>query len=121
MKVIALPYQREVRDWFDFAPDAGPVEFVKYVKNASYVCTDSFHGTAFAVNYKVPFYTFDRQYGSAGKQSSRVVSLLKLVSLENHFNPSIELLDAPIDFSKSKAVLEIERNKAVEYLINALQ
>ncbi|MEK4144328.1 polysaccharide pyruvyl transferase family protein [Paenibacillus sp. FSL M7-0547] len=121
VKVIALPYQREVRDWFDFAPDAGPVEFVKYVKNASYVCTDSFHGTAFAVNYKVPFYTFDRQYGSAGKQSSRVVSLLKLVSLENHFNPSIELLDAPIDFSKSKAVLEIERNKAVEYLINALQ
>ncbi|CAH1057998.1 polysaccharide pyruvyl transferase family protein [Paenibacillus pseudetheri] len=121
VKVIALPYQREVRDWFDFAPDAGPVEFVKYVKNASYVCTDSFHGTAFAVNYKVPFYTFDRQYGSAGKQSSRVVSLLKLVSLENHFNPSIELLDAPIDFSKSKGVLEIERNKAVEYLINALQ
>ncbi|WP_099361188.1 polysaccharide pyruvyl transferase family protein [Fredinandcohnia onubensis] len=121
LKVIALPYQREVTDWFDIAPDAGPVEFVQYVKNASYVCTDSFHGTAFAVNYEVPFYTFERQYGSAGKQSSRLASFLKLVSLEERFNPIMELLDAPIDYSKSKVVLENERKKSVEYLVNALQ
>jgi len=121
LKVIALPYQREVTDWFDVAPDAGPVEFVQYVKNASYVCTDSFHGTAFAVNFKVPFYTFERQYGSAGKQSSRLDSFLKLVSLEERFNPSMKLLDAPIDFSKSKVVLEAERKKSVDYLIKALQ
>ena len=121
MKIIALPYQKEESEWLDSAPDAGPIEFVQYVKNASYVCTDSFHGTAFAVNYKVPFYTFERQYGSAGKQSSRVISLLKLVSLEKQFNPSIELLDSPINFKKSKEVLDIERKKAVEYLTNALQ
>jgi len=120
LKVIALPYQRDLTDWLDFAPDAGPVEFVQYVKNATYVCTDSFHGTAFAVNYNVPFYTFERQYGSAGKQSSRLVSFLKLVSLEEQFNPSIELLGIPVDFSNSKVVLEKERKKSVEYLINAL-
>src|SRR5690606_1478425 len=117
----ALPYQREVTDWWDIKPDSGPVEFVQYVKNASYICTDSFHGTAFAVNYKVPFFTFERQYGSAGKQSSRVVSLLKLVSLEERYNPSMEILGTPIDFSKSKVVLETERKKSMEYLINALQ
>jgi len=121
LKVIALPYQRKVTDWLDFAPDAGPVEFVDYVKNASYVCTDSFHGTAFAVNYEVPFITFERQYGSAGKQSSRLVSFLKLVSLENRFNPSMGLLDAAIDFSKSKIVLESERKKSLDYLLKALQ
>lgn len=121
MKIIALPYQREVSTWVDLAPDCGPIEFVQYVKNASYICTDSFHGTAFALNYEVPFYTFERQYGSAGKQSSRVVSLLKLLSLLNRFNPSMELLDEKIDFSHSKIVLEQERKKAVEYLVNALQ
>jgi len=121
LKVIALPYQREVTDWFDSAPNAGPVEFVQYVKNASYVCTDSFHGTAFAVNYQVPFYTFERQYGSAGKQSSRIDSFLKLVSLEERFNPSMELLATPIDFRKSKVVLETERKRSVDYLISALQ
>ncbi|MGQ7318910.1 polysaccharide pyruvyl transferase family protein [Streptococcus suis] len=121
LKVIALPYQREVIDWLDFAPDAGPVEFVQYVKNASYVFTDSFHGTAFAVNYEVPFNTFERQYGSAGKQSSRLVSFLKLVSLENRFNPSMELLDTPIDFRESKFVLESERQKSLDYLLKALQ
>lgn len=121
MKVVVLPYQRENSDWFDFVQDAGPEEFVQYVKNASYVCTDSFHGTAFAVNYEVPFCTFERQYGSAGKQSSRIVSLLKLVSLEERFNPPEELLNAAVDFSKSKVVLEKERKKSVEYLLNALQ
>ncbi|MGO4179658.1 polysaccharide pyruvyl transferase family protein [Paenibacillus sp. TAF43_2] len=121
LKVIALPYQRKVTDWFDIAPDAGPVEFIQYVKNALYVCTDSFHGTAFAVNYRVPFYTFERQYGSAGKQSSRLVSFLKLVSLDERFNPTMELLDSPIDFSNSKVVLEKERMKSVEFLINALR
>jgi hypothetical protein len=121
LKVIALPFEREETDWFDIVADAGPVEFVQYVKNASYVCTDSFHGTAFAVNYEVPFYTFERQYGSAGKQSSRLASFLKLVSLEERFNPIMELIDAPIDYSGSKVVLENERKKSVEYLVNALQ
>lgn len=120
MKIIALPYKREMGEWFDIAPDSGPLEFVQYIKNASYVCTDSFHGTAFAVNYTVPFYTFERQYGSAGKQSSRLISLLKLVSLEKQFNPSLELLNESIDFNISKAVLETERKKALEYLINAV-
>lgn len=121
MKVISLPYEMEDSDWFDVTADAGPIEFVKYIKDAAYVFTDSFHGTAFSINYRVPFYTFERQYGSAGKQSSRVVSLLKLVSLEKQFNPSMDLLDSLIDFSKSEVVLEIERKKAVDYLINAIQ
>ncbi|WP_345242022.1 polysaccharide pyruvyl transferase family protein [Pontibacillus salipaludis] len=121
LKVIALPYEREATDWLDIAPDAGPIEFVQYVKNASYVCTDSFHGTAFAVNFRVPFYTFERQYGSAGKQSSRLLSFLRLVSLEDRFNPSMDLIDEQIDFGKSKVALEKERERSEDYLINALQ
>ena len=121
LKVVVLPYQRKESDWVNVAPDAGPIEFVQFIKNASFVCTDSFHGTAFAVNYRVPFYTFERQYGSAGKQSSRIVSLLKLVSLEDRFNPTMELLATSIDFGKSKFVLETERKKAAMYILNALQ
>lgn len=121
LKIIALPYQRGEAGWFDTAPSAGPIEFVQLVKNAVYICTDSFHGTAFAINYSVPFYTFERQYGFAGKQSARVVSLLKLVSLENLFNPSFEILGDPIDFGKSKIVLEVERKKSLKYLKNAIE
>lgn len=35
--------------------DAGPADFIKLIKNASYVITDSFHGTLFSVLYGVPF------------------------------------------------------------------
>ncbi|TCI49905.1 polysaccharide pyruvyl transferase family protein [Exiguobacterium sp. SH5S13] len=121
MEIIALPFRKEGADWMDTAPNAGPVEFVQYIKNASYVCTDSFHGTAFAVNYKVPFYTFERQYGSAGKQSSRLISFLNLVSLDKHFNPTIDFLNKPVDFSNSSIVLESEREKSLDYLRKTLK
>lgn len=37
--------------------NAGPLEFLNLVKNASFVVTTSFHGTAFAVNFGIPFYS----------------------------------------------------------------
>lgn len=116
LKIYALPYEGEGNDWYDFTPHAGPIEFVHYIKHASYVCTDSFHGTAFSVNYQIPFFTFDRQYGSAGKQSSRLSSLLKLIEFEERFNPSLDLKNLSVEFSKSNSVLESEREVAAKYL-----
>ena len=41
----------------------GPESFVSLVKNASYVISNSFHGTAFAIIYGVPFMVLDRPDG----------------------------------------------------------
>ncbi len=116
-EIIALPYDREKADWFDKAESAGPIEFLKFVKNAKFVCTDSFHGTAFSINLKTPFYTFERDYGNAENQSTRVASLLELVDMEERFNPIEPLLS---DFTKCEEVLERERKKALEYLKKSL-
>jgi len=35
--------------------DAGPIEFIELFDNASFVVTDSFHGTCFALNFSKPF------------------------------------------------------------------
>lgn len=40
--------------------DAGPAQFLSLIKHAKVVCTDSFHGTVIALQYKVPFYNVDR-------------------------------------------------------------
>ena len=40
-----------------FIKDAGPAEFLYLVQNASFVITTSFHGTAFALNFGIPFYS----------------------------------------------------------------
>ena len=37
--------------------DAGPAEFLALFKNAAYVCTNSFHGTVFSVQFQKPFFT----------------------------------------------------------------
>ena len=37
--------------------DAGPSEFLGLFQNASYVCTNSFHGTVFSVQFQKPFFT----------------------------------------------------------------
>ena len=121
LKVVSLPYLRAKEEWFDSIVSAGPIEFLRYIKDATYVCTDSFHGTAFSLNFGTPFFTFEREYGSAGKQSSRVTSLLELVGLLSRFNPSEEIVEEIIDFSVCENVLEKERTCAMEYLACSLQ
>lgn len=37
--------------------DAGPAEFLSLFRNAAYVCTNSFHGTVFSVQFQRPFFT----------------------------------------------------------------
>lgn len=52
--------------------DAGPAEFVGWFANASYVVTDSFHGTSFSLIFNKPFIT----YIATPKTSDRVRTLL---------------------------------------------
>ena len=54
MKVVALrhmdQYVEEDENFGDFAPyDVSPERFLNLLRNAEYVCTDSFHGTAFSI------------------------------------------------------------------------
>ena len=50
-------------DWCDLSiPDASPFEFLKWVKHADYVLTDTFHGTAFSLIYQKPFASFLRSH-----------------------------------------------------------
>ena len=94
---------------------------MKLVKNASIVCTDSFHGTAFSLNFGVPFYTFERNYGVAAKQSSRILSLLNLTGTMHRFcTGKAALSNEPIDFTYVSMVLESERQKSMKYLSDSI-
>lgn len=117
LKIVALPYERQKEEWFDIIEEAGPIEFLSLLNSAEYVCTDSFHGTAFSVNFKVPYYIFERQYGKSAKQSSRIISLLQLINQIERFNPKE---DKEVDFTYSDLILKKEREKAINYLKNAL-
>jgi len=60
----------------------GPDDFLSLIKNAKYVCTDSFHATIFSIIFNKPFCTFERFKKDAGNnQNTRIYNLLGTLSL----------------------------------------
>lgn len=66
----------------------GPAEFLYVVANASFVFTDSFHGTAFSVIFGKKFCTFQRN--NMYDMSSRITTLLKTCNIESFFCPTTD-------------------------------
>lgn len=120
-EVIGIPYQFNDMGYCDKVVPTGPIEFLDLINNAKCVLTDSFHGTAFSINLHIPFYVFGRAYGSAHSQNSRVESILRKMNMQNRFEPT-DAFDnmLNLDFKHSERVLLEERQKAREYITNAL-
>lgn len=101
--------------------DAGPSEYVGLFMNASFVITNSFHGTAFSVNFKKSFYTILPMHK---ENNSRQESLLAKVALSNRLikegTPLSDIKDHIVDFSESTEKLEQERQYSLDYLVNAI-
>lgn len=121
LKIIGIPYAFKDESFIDLVYAAGPIEFLKLIRNADVVCTDSFHGTAFSLNFKVKFYTFERNYGKAGVQSTRIISLLKKTNTEDRFYTDGTLEDTEIDFEYVSSVLNQEKEKGVKYILESLR
>lgn len=118
--VIALPYKYPEYSHIKKIAyvDAGPSEFLTLIKKAHLVITDSFHGTAFSINYNKEFYTFNRQYGSNQSQASRITDLLQDYGLIDRFitNASKEISYSAIKYDDINTKLEQNRREALKYL-----
>ncbi len=64
-----------------------PVEWVDIIRNAKFLYTDSFHGVAFALKFKVPFLAYYKEKIRA----SRFVDLMERYKLSNIINEVAEL------------------------------
>lgn len=123
LKIISIPmYKQCVLGKVPF--EVGPLEFISLIKNAKYVCTDSFHGMAFSINYNVPFSAFLR-FGdkNPNNQNSRVLSLLNLLSLEDRIYSSVHVSNAIglEDFREVNKKLELFRKLSVQFLEEAIE
>lgn len=92
--------------------------FVKKLRNARAVITDSFHGTVFSIIYEKPFYSV--KLGDGG--DDRVDNLLKTFNLRDHF---ISSLDSHINLPSCIENLLKAGNNQIEnsilYLKNSLK
>lgn len=96
----------------------GPSEFVSLLDKADAVVTDSFHGTAFAINFNKPMHAFVKRNGGISESdNSRIGDVLSKFKLSDRFCND----DAPInlntcDFSQANDILAMEREKSWSYL-----
>lgn len=100
--------------------DAGPAEFLWLIKNASCVVTNSFHGTAFSVNFGTLFYTVLK---SDRGGNARITSLLNSVNLMDRIVYEGDVMSSFSAFDTDLVQKEIEalRNDSFSFLKNALE
>lgn len=102
--------------------DIGPREWVAFFERASFIVTNSFHGTAFAINFKKQFLFVphgktqlnQRQYTLLGNVGlmCRCVDNLSVV-------PSLKNLE-PIDYNKVSPVLRDIVDSSKKFLVDSL-
>jgi len=93
-------------------PDAG--EFLAYIKNAEYMITDSFHGTAFAINFNTQFVEI-----LPGETATRNQSILELTGLKNRILCSYDdfsFIDKKTDYTPVNSIIEAARNESLQTL-----
>lgn len=96
----------------------GPIEFVELIKNASYVCTDSYHGMIFSIIYQKNFTIFERfDTNNKYNQNARIYSLLKALGLNNRL--SVNNIDK-IAYDDVNEKLDININSSLKFLHESL-
>ena len=122
-----IPVSKKQKNSMSAVPfEVGPEEFVALIRNSAYVCTDSFHGMAFSINYKIPFSVFKRfKENDPKNQNSRIYNLLNALELEDRLvevNEKISLKGLEeCDFSKANYSLDTMRISSEKYLSSALE
>ena len=104
--------------------DVGPQEFLWLIKNAQYVCTDSFHGTIFSINFGKQFFSFTKRKDGEGSDNNRIYQVLEEFGITDRLiknEKNLNLVDNNIEYDKVDKILEEkikESKKYLEYIIN---
>ena len=94
--------------------DVGPSEFIGLFKNADYICTNSYHGFVFSVLFEKEFCLIPCK-----RFRVRIENLAKLFSIElPAIDENVEPKDMHYDKENVRQIIEIEKQKALEYLQN---
>ncbi len=102
-----------------------PFDFVQLISGATYVLTDSFHATAFSINFRKQFGVFRRFHDDDPVcQNSRIYNILEMTHLESQLLDSDVALHRfgaeKIDYDHVSPLLRDEREHSMAYLRGAL-
>lgn len=104
-------------------PNLDPFEFLNVMSKAKIVLTDSYHGVLFSINFNRNFWAFERNYIKGQNQSSRIMSILALLSLHDRYiiDDCNKDWTAPIEFPEVNTILNKKREHSLQYLENCIE
>ena len=117
LPVVATRYRGKA-DYFNHFMklyNAGPCDFISLVDHAAMVLTSSFHGTAFSLLFRKPFYVLD------GLSDGRICDLLNISGTAGN-NLDLGMTEIPKEppVVRDTTFLDAERAGSRQYLIDAL-
>ena len=96
---------------------ATPIDYLKYFMNAEYVVTNSFHGTAFSINFGKKFYVpINDELPPEKALHERISSLINLVGAENCIVKTSNMIINDVEISHLQDKLKIEREKSLDFI-----
>ena len=99
-----------------YAVDIGPQEWLHLLHHARYVFTNSFHGTAFSINYHKDFFV-----ELPPLISSRLTQITQTLGLSGRILGEGNPDGSAVDYSFADQVLPQIRSTSMDYLTDALQ
>lgn len=129
IKIICIRHLEKFREidetYGDEAPyNVGPNEFVKYIRNADYVVTDSFHCTVFSHIFHKNFLTFYRSTTGKNARNSRIDSLFSILGTNDKRKYSIggvNGIDEEVNWVTVDINLARLREESINFLIESLK
>nr|BCB22839.1 polysaccharide pyruvyl transferase family protein [Erysipelothrix tonsillarum] len=129
LKVVSIAYAKntytETEELYsdEFIFDAGPSEWLGLFENASYVFTDSFHGSVFSIIFGKNFSIFERDNPNEKRNgNSRIYSFLEIMGLQNRLlkseNISIDIFNTEnsVDFVDVGKKLNEKQTESLAYI-----
>ena len=118
-------YVPEDEQFGDEAPyHVDPNDFVKYISQAAYVCTDSFHCTVFSILFHRQFMTFYR-FATTNKtgRNSRIDSLFEILGIDRSriYSGYMDSITNKIDWEKVDTKLSELRKRSIGFLQESLE
>lgn len=108
--------------------NVGPSEWLNLIKNAEFVCTDSYHGAGFSIIFGKPFFSFRRYTKkSTFSTNSRLDTLLGVSNLKSRLRTGLEtfeevesLIKSSIDYDSIREKLALFINESKRYYLDAV-
>lgn len=117
-------YPKDLFSGFKKIRSAGPCDFLNLIYNASIVCSDSFHGTAFAVNFGKPLAAVfeEDENGQIIKECRKYSFLSSIGATKFICTPSTDLdtFISSIMHQESFPKLQAHIDESLSFLKNAL-